>query len=48
MIEVNRKLYMRNEDFVAVKTDNFDNIKADMFDVLEIISNYEAGMIIDS
>jgi N-formylglutamate amidohydrolase len=48
MIEVNRKLYMRNEDFVAIKTDNFDNLKADIFNVLEIISNYEAGMIIVS
>ena len=41
MIEVNRKLYMKNEDFVAVKTENFENVKADINNVLDIISNYE-------
>ena len=45
MIEVNRNLYMKNEDFVAVKTENFDNVKADINKVLDMISDYEAGFI---
>jgi N-formylglutamate amidohydrolase len=45
MIEVNRKLYMKNEDFIAVKTENFDRLKDDIRNILNLICDYEAGVI---